>query len=148
MTLMWLGTYQKPVWLKRYNTKGHKFTEVSSGQMILLQSENVKLLKLLKGFKIRTTGVCMLSHFSHVWLFVTPWLYPARLPCPWDSPSKNIGVGLPCPPPGNLLDPGIEPVSLASLALAGRFFTTNTTCEPQESQNLVIFLYSSLYLWE
>ena len=56
MTLMWLGTYQKPVWLKRYNPKGHKFTEVSSGQMILLQSENVKLLKLLKGFKIRTQG--------------------------------------------------------------------------------------------
>ena len=29
--------------------------------------------------------------------------------------------GLPCPPPGNLPDPGIEPASLTSPALAGRF---------------------------
>ena len=32
--------------------------------------------------------------------------------------------GLPCPSPGNLPDPGTEPVSPPSLALAGGFFTT------------------------
>ena len=32
--------------------------------------------------------------------------------------------GLPSPPPGDLPDPGIEPTSLVSPALAGRFFTT------------------------
>ena len=37
--------------------------------------------------------------------------------------------GLPFPPPGDLPDPGIEPLSLTSPALAGRFFTTNTTWE-------------------
>ena len=31
---------------------------------------------------------------------------------------------LPCPPPGDLPDPGIEPASLTSPALAGGFFTT------------------------
>ena len=31
---------------------------------------------------------------------------------------------MPFPLPGDLPDPGIEPVSLVSLALAGRFFTT------------------------
>ena len=36
---------------------------------------------------------------------------------------------LPFPPPGELPDPGIEPVSLASPALAGRFFTTSATQE-------------------
>ena len=30
---------------------------------------------------------------------------------------------------GDLHDPGIEPTSLTSLALAGVFFTTSTTCE-------------------
>jgi len=34
-----------------------------------------------------------------------------------------------CPPPGNLPNPGIEPTSLASPALAGGFFTTNATWE-------------------
>ena len=37
--------------------------------------------------------------------------------------------GLPFPPPGDLPDPGIEPMSLMSPALAGRFFTTSTTWE-------------------
>ena len=36
---------------------------------------------------------------------------------------------MPCSPPGDPLDPGIEPVSLKSPALAGRFFTTSTTWE-------------------
>ena len=37
--------------------------------------------------------------------------------------------GLPCPPPGDLPDPGIEPTSLMSPELVGRFFTTSTTWE-------------------
>ena len=37
--------------------------------------------------------------------------------------------GLPFPSPGNLPDPGIEPESLKSAALAGRFFTTAATRE-------------------
>ena len=47
-----------------------------------------------------------------------------------DSPGKNTGeYWLSCPPPGDLPDPGIEPVSLMSPALAGRFFTTSTTLQ-------------------
>ena len=40
--------------------------------------------------------------------------------------------GLPYPPPGDLLDPGIKPKSLLSPTLAGRFFTTWTA--PQQKQ--------------
>ena len=36
--------------------------------------------------------------------------------------------GLPFPSPGDHPDPGIEPMSLVSSALAGRFFTTIATC--------------------
>ncbi|ELR50986.1 hypothetical protein M91_11145, partial [Bos mutus] len=35
--------------------------------------------------------------------------------------------GLPFPPPRDLPNPGIEPESFMSPALAGRFFTTSTT---------------------
>ena len=38
-------------------------------------------------------------------------LQPARLLCPWDSPGKNTGVGCHFPSPGDLPDPGIEPMS-------------------------------------
>ena len=41
--------------------------------------------------------------------------------------------GWPCPPPGDLPDPGIEPVSLKSPALAGGFFTTSATWETLRS---------------
>ena len=37
--------------------------------------------------------------------------------------------GLSCPPPGDPPDPGIEPASLMTPALAGRLFTTSTTWE-------------------
>ena len=36
----------------------------------------------------------------------------------------HLNIPLPFPPPGDLPDPGIEPVSPVSPVLAGRFFTT------------------------
>ena len=42
---------------------------------------------------------------------------------------QEYWTGLPCPSPGDLPDTGIEPASLMSLALAGRFFTTGATWE-------------------
>ena len=36
----------------------------------------------------------MLSHFCHVWLFVTPWT--ARLLCPWGFSRQEYWSGLPC----------------------------------------------------
>ena len=44
---------------------------------------------------------------------------------------KKYCSGLPFPFPGNLPDPGIEPTSLASPALAGGFFTTRVIWEAQ-----------------
>ena len=44
------------------------------------------------------------------------------------SPGSSVhGIlqGLPCPPPGDLPNPGIEPASLMSPALTGGFFTTS-----------------------
>ena len=41
--------------------------------------------------------------------------------------------GLPCPPPRDLPDPGIEPGSLISPTLAGRFFTTEPPGKPLDN---------------
>ena len=65
---------------------------------------------------------CVLSHFNCVWL-CNP------MDCsPWTD-RQEYWSGLPCPPPGDLPNPGIEPESLMSPALAGRFFTTSATWE-------------------
>ena len=46
-------------------------------------------------------------------------------------PRQGYWSGLPWPPPGDLPNPRIEPVSLMSPELAGGFFTTNATWEAQ-----------------
>ena len=38
-------------------------------------------------------------------------LYPTRLPCPWNSPGHNTGLGSYSLTPGDLPNPGIEPRS-------------------------------------
>ena len=55
-----------------------------------------------------SSGACVLSQFSRVWLFSTLWMYPSRLLCPWDFLSKNTRVGCHASP-GDLPGPGIEP---------------------------------------
>ena len=54
-------------------------------------------------------------------------LQPARLLCPWGFSRQEYWSGLPCSPPGDLPETGIEPVSLMSPAVAGGLFTTSTT---------------------
>ena len=53
---------------------------------------------------------------------------------PWfiEFSRQEYWSGLPCPLPGDLPDPGIEPESLMSPALADGFFTTNTTRRPDK----------------
>ena len=69
----------------------------------------------------------MLSHFSHVQLFATPWTIAHQAPLSMGFSKQEYWSGFPCPPPGDLPKPGIEPVSLRSPALAGGFFTASTT---------------------
>ena len=81
--------------------------------------------------KIYYVHVCMLSHFTHVQLFVTLWTVALQAPLSMGFSRQEYWSGLPCPPPGDLSHPGIKPTFLASLALAGMFFTTSITWEIQ-----------------
>ena len=49
---------------------------------------------------------------------------------------------VPFPPPHDFSPPGIEPLSLVSPALAGRFFTTNATWEAPPYYSPLIFISS------
>ena len=55
--------------------------------------------------------------------------HPMGCSPPGSSVHGILQSGLPCPPPGDLPNPGIEPASLMSPALAGVFFTTSVTWE-------------------
>ena len=61
--------------------------------------------------------VCMLSCFSCVWLFATPWTLACQGPLSMGFPRQEYWSGLPCPPPGDLPDPGIKPASPESPTL-------------------------------
>ena len=53
-----------------------------------------------------------------------PWMGACQVPLSMKFPRQEYWNGLPFPPPGNFSNPGIEPMSPASPALAGRLFTT------------------------
>ena len=61
--------------------------------------------------------------------FQTPWTAALQAPLSMGFSRQEYWSGLPCPPPGDLPDPGIKPAVLKSPALAGGFFTTSANWE-------------------
>ena len=82
---------------------------------------------------------CVLSRFSTVRLFATLWTVAHQDPLSMRFSRQEYWSGLPCPSPGDLPDPRIEPVSPA---LAGRFFIVWATREaPHEVSSVIILSY-------
>ena len=59
--------------------------------------------------------------------FVTSWTVAHQAPLSMGFSRQEYRSGLPFSPSGDLPDSGIEPMSPVSLALAGRFFTTESS---------------------
>ena len=68
---------------------------------------------------------------SRVQLFATLWTVAHQAPLSMGFSCHDYWCGLLFPPPGDLPNTGIEPLSLMSPALAGGFFTTSATWEAQ-----------------
>ena len=85
---------------------------------ILAKNKNLQWLSL---------HACMLSCFSHVRLFGTPWTIAHQATLSMGFSRQEYWSGLLFLSLGDLPSPGIEPTSLMSPALAGWFFTTVTT---------------------
>ena len=68
---------------------------------------------------------------SHVRLFATPWTIAQQAPPSMGFSRQEHWSGLPFLSPGDLPNPGIEPMSAA---LAGGFFTTELPEKPKVSQ--------------
>ena len=61
---------------------------------------------------------------SCVQLFVILWTVAHQAPLSMSFSRQEYWSGLPFSPPGHLPNPGMEPTSLVSPALVGRFFAT------------------------
>ena len=61
--------------------------------------------------------------------YVTPCAVARQAPLFLRFSRQEYWSVLPCSPPGDLPDPGMEPVSLTLPAFASRFLTTSTTWE-------------------
>ena len=89
--------------------------------------------------------MCVLGHFSRVWLSAPPWTAVCRAPLSMEFSRQEDW--LTCPPPGDLPDPGIKPMSLISPALAGGFFTTSATWEAQEDIQYILIILLKFCKW-
>ena len=69
---------------------------------------------------------------SRVRPFETPWTVASHAPVSMGFSRQEYWSGLPFPPQGNLLNPGIRPKSPASPAVAGGFFTTAPLGKPSK----------------
>ena len=118
--------------LKCYTQYVSKFGKLSSGH----RTENSQLSfqshrrAMLKNVQI-TAQLCSFHTLKsssrvlhHIWLFATLWTIAHQAPLFVEFSRQEYWSGLPFSSPGDLPDPGIEPVSPASPALAGEFFTT------------------------
>ena len=68
--------------------------------------------------------------YIYVRLFVVPWTVTRQAPQSMEFSRQKYWSGLSFPPPGDLPDAGIKPVSLAPPALAVGFFTTGPPGKP------------------
>ena len=87
----------------------------------------------------------MLNHFSHARLFATLWTLALQALPSMGFCRQDYWSGLPCPLRVDLPDPGIEPASLMSLALAGGFFTTSATWGAHMRWLLLLLLLRSRF---
>ena len=114
------------IWIKNQNkTVADAYKQILWGRNLVnrdAEKQERQQVKIGLLRKVMRACVCAKS------LQPCPTLCDA-LDCPLSMgfSRQEYWSGSPCPPPGDLPNPGIEPGSLMSPALAGGFFTTSTT---------------------
>ena len=85
----------------------------------------------------------MLSHFSCVRVFVTPWTVAHQAPLSMGFSKQEYWSGLPFPPPGDLPKPGIKPTSLSLL----HWQACSLPLVPPEKPNIIRMQISQHFPW-
>ena len=78
------------------------------------------MLKEKVRYRIRVVVAIVVQSLSHVQLFVTSWTIALQTSLSMGFSMQEYWNGFPCPPPGDLPDPGIESASLMPLKFTAR----------------------------
>ena len=88
-----------------------------SSKASILQCSAFFIVQLSHSYVTTGNTVGSVQSLSRVLLLVTPWTVAHQAPLSMGLSRQEYWSGLPCPPPGGLLEPGMEPASLMSPAL-------------------------------
>ena len=108
------------------NNSSPKYTSTSCSSITKTNKQTNKQNPIKKK---KCVYVLCAKSLSCAWLFAAPWTVAHQAPLSMRFSRQEYWNGLPFPPLGNLLKPGIEPTSLTPHALSGRFFTTSAILE-------------------
>ena len=100
--------------------------------MMLQHDANYTFVLYLR-FQIQLVLCAVLSRLSHVWFFTTLWTIACQAALSMGFSRQEYLRRLPCPPPGDLPNPGVEPASFTSPVLACGFFTTSAIWEAPDT---------------
>ena len=106
----------------------------------------MQILDLCRRSSLALSSMLMLGH-SVVSDSATAWPVVRKAPLSMGFPRQEYWGGSPFPPPGDLPDPGIKPVSPT---LAGGFFTTEPPGKPFTGRPSIILdsvLGESKVIW-
>ena len=81
---------------------------------------------------------------SHVQFFVTPWTVACQVALSMEFSRQEYWSRLPFPPPEDLPDPRIKPMSLVSPALADGFFSTAPPGKPGDLHYVYTHTYNGI----
>ena len=77
---------------------------------------------------------------SHIQLFVTAWTVARQAPLSMQFSKREYWSGFPCPRPGDVPDPEIEPTYPASAALQADSLATEPPGKPPNNLSLTYYL--------
>ena len=88
-----------------------------------------------------------MKSLSRVRLFATPWTVAYQASLSMGFSRQEYWSGLPFPSPGDLPNPGTEPLSPKSPALASRLFTTKPPRKPRYKSGNINKMFQLRQCW-
>ena len=90
------------------------------------------------------TLACVLSRFSYVWLFVTPWTIAHQAPLSLGFSRQEYWSGLPGPPPEDFPTQGSNPHYITSPALQADSLSLAPPGKPAET---LAWVHKTWWMW-